>query len=177
MKKLVFYVVMTFCGLLNVSAGCSEEKEKAPESNNAALMGYWKLKGGATEWKKRGDGNWIKKGTINPGTIAYEFFADKTFISYDLTNHFPAVKGTWKLDILSLDGKDVSLADIYFYSDTFKETDISNALEKDGSMKFRISIENFNGVQQLDMTSKEIELAADERHSHVRNYFIFTKEK
>ncbi len=176
MKRLVFYLVMTFCGLLNVSAGCSEKKDKAPEPNNSALMGYWKLKGGHSEWKKRG-GDWEKKATIKPGTIAYEFFADKSFISHDLTGSFPAVKGTWKIDIKSIDGKEIGLAYLYLYSDTFKKIAGTNALEKDGSMRFLISTVTGGGGQQLEMTTKEVEIEDDERYSDLRNYLVFIKGK
>lgn len=177
MKKLFFYVVMTFCGLLNVSAGCSEKKEKAPEPDNSALLGYWKLKGGHSEWKKRDGGDWEKKATIKPGTIAYEFFPDKSFKSYDLTGSLPAAKGTWKLDVKSRDGKEIGLAYIYLYSDIFKEITGSNALEKDGSMRFLISTEIVAGAEQLEMNTNEIELDADEPYSHLRNHYVFVKGK
>ncbi len=177
MKKLVFYLVMTFCGLLNVSAGCSEKKEKAPEPNNSVLLGYWKVKGGHSEWKKRDGGAWIQKATIKPGTIAYEFSADKRFTSYDLTGSFPAVKGTWKLDVLSMDGKEIGLAYIHLYSDTFKDLVASNVLEKDGSMRFLVSTEMVAGVEQLEMNTNEIELDDDEQYSHIRNHYVFTKGK
>lgn len=177
MKKLVFYAVMTFCGLLNVSAGCSDKKEKAPEPDNSALLGYWKIKGGYPEWKKRDGGDWERKGTVNPGTFAYEFFADKSFISYDLKGNFPAVKGTWKLDVKTRNGKDIALAYIYLYSDTFKNITAPDIFEKDGSMKFLIAMETVAGEERLEMTSKDMEVEDNERYSHTRNYFVFSKGK
>jgi hypothetical protein len=177
MKKLVFYVVMTFCGLLNVSAGCSEKKDKAPEPVNSVLLGYWKLDSGYSEWKKRGGGDWEKKATIKPGTTAYEFFADKTFISHDLTGKVPAVKGTWKIDVKSMDGKEIGQAYLNLYSEIFKEIAGTNALDKDGSMRFLISTETTGGVGQLEMTTKEVDIEDDERYTNLRNYFVFKKEK
>src|ERR1041384_5497731 len=99
MKKLVFYVFVTFCGLLNVSAGCSEKEEKAPEPDDSVLLGYWILQKGHSEWKKRDADQWVQKATIKSGVIAYEFLADKRFVSYDLTGKIPSAKGTWKLDV------------------------------------------------------------------------------
>jgi len=177
MKKLVFYVVMTFCGLLNVSAGCSDKKEKAPEPDHSALLGYWKLKSGYPQWKKRGEEDWVPRGTMTPGTFAYEFFADKSFISYDLRGNFPAVKGTWKLDVKSGNRPHFALAYIYLYSDTFKNVAAPDIFEKDGSMRFLIAVETVAGGEQLEMTSKEVAVEDNERYSHTRNYFVFSKGK
>lgn len=177
MKKLAFYAVIIFCGLLNVSAGCSDKKEKAPGPDDSALTGYWKLKEGHSEWLKRNsDSEWVKKATINPGIIAYEFLSDKSFISYDLTGNLPPVKGKWRLEVKSLSGKNIELANIFLYSDTFKEIADTGVLEKDGSMRFTISMSASGTVEYLNMTSLTVEI--DEGlYSHLRNIMIFTKGK
>ncbi|PSL27222.1 hypothetical protein [Dyadobacter jiangsuensis] len=177
MKKLVFYALVTVCGLLNVSAGCSEKKATTPEPDNSALLGYWKLKEGHSEWLKRNtEDQWVKKATINPGVIAYEFLPDKSFISYDLTGKLPAVKGTWRMEIKSLDGKNIELATLFLFSDTFKDIADTGVLEKDGSMRFVISMSASAGVEYLNMTSPQASI--DEgMYSGLRNYMSFTKGK
>ncbi|SEJ84488.1 hypothetical protein SAMN05216327_12425 [Dyadobacter sp. SG02] len=173
MKKLVFYVVMIFCGLPNVSAGCSEKEVDAVEVDNGTLTGYWKLLEGASLTKKSKDGDWVQTATIKPGVFAYEFKPDNTFISYDLTGNFPAAKGTWKLDVKSQTGKEIGSAGLFLYSDNFKDIADTDALETDGAMKFQLSIKG----GRLHLVSKEIALGGSGKYPYMRNEMTFVQGK
>ena len=173
MKKLVFYVLVTFCCLLNVSAGCSDDKERAVQADDSALTGYWKLSEGASFTRKSEKDDWVQTATIKPGVFAYEFKPDHTFISYDLTGNFPEAKGTWKLDAKSQSGKEISSAGLFLYSDNFKDIAGSEALETDGAMKFQLSIK----AGRLHLVSKEIALGGSGKYPRIRNEMTFIQGK
>lgn len=173
MKKLVFYAIITFCGLLHVSAGCSEKKEESVEADNPAVTGYWKLSGGFSFGKKADTGEWVQMAVIKPGTIAYDFKSDKTFISYDLTGNFPEASGTWKLHVKSQSGKNIGSAELFLYSDNLKDLAGSDALETDGSMKFQLSTQDGS----LHLVSEEIAIGPGGRYSHLRNEMTFSQGK
>ena len=66
-----------------------------------SLIGYWKLKSGAS-FGINEKGEKKQTATMKEGTVAYEFFADGTFISHVLVGTPESEKGTWKLEVKKL---------------------------------------------------------------------------
>lgn len=140
---------------------CSKEDNAiAPvKPEFTSLIGYWKLKSGAS-FGINEKGEKKKTATMKEGTVAYEFFADGTFISHALVGKLSSEKGNWKLEVKKLDGKDIEEGVLALTSPAFKEAAGQVFIDKDGWMRHQITSINSsaaNGKPHIYLSSKHVE--------------------
>ena len=124
--------------LLSTASMCNKDDDNATnQPEYTYLLGYWKLKSGATYAKKE-DGTTITTATLNPGVVAYEFFADGTFTSHDLTGTFPSEGGTWKLEVNALHNGDFDNGTLSITTPSTQSMAGEFIVDADGSIKYSI---------------------------------------
>ncbi len=131
--------------LLSTASMCNKDDDNVTnQPEYTFLLGYWKLKSGAT-YAKKADGTTITTATVNPGVVAYEFFADGTFTSHDLTGGFPPEGGTWKLEVNALQNGDFDNGTLSITTPSTQSMAGEFVVDADGSIKYSIEdISNLN---------------------------------
>ena len=123
------------------------------------LIGYWKLKSG-TSYGINEKGEKKQTATMKEGVAAYEFFADGTFISHVLVGKPSSEKGTWKLEVKKLDGKDIEEGTLLLTSPSIKASAGVLYVDQDGNMRTQISSINKSvatSAPRIYLVSKHVE--------------------
>lgn len=141
---------------------CSKEDAViAPVKHEfTSLIGYWKLKSGAS-FGINEKGEKKQTATMKEGTVAYEFFADGTFISHVLVGTPESEKGNWKLEVKKLESKDIEDGVLTLTSAGTKANAGQVWIDQDGSMRQQISsLEKPTGATKprIYLVSKRIEV-------------------
>jgi hypothetical protein len=145
LKSSFKLMTLLLVGLLSTASMCNKDEDATPNDEAYTyLLGYWKLKSGASYAKKE-DGTTITTATVNPGVVAYEFFADGTFTSYDLTGNFPPEGGTWKLEVNALHNGEFDKGTLSITTPSTQSMAGEFVVDADGSIKYSIEdISNLN---------------------------------
>lgn len=119
---------------------CTKEDNATAPLNPefTSLIGYWKLKSG-TSYGINEKGEKKQTATMKEGVAAYEFFADGTFISHVLVGKPSSEKGTWKLEVKKLDGKDIEEGNLLLTSPSIKASAGVLFVDQDGYMRTQIT--------------------------------------
>lgn len=155
-------LVLAFSFVASSAFMCSKEDAViAPvKPEFTSLIGYWKLKSGAS-FGINEKGEKKQTATMKEGTVAYEFFADGTFISHVLVGTPESEKGNWKLEVKKLDGKDIEEGVLALTSAGTKANAGQVWIDQDGSMRQQISSldKPIGGTKpRIYLVSKRIEI-------------------
>lgn len=159
-KRLAHLLVLTLCFVASSAFMCSKE-DAAPASTPefTSLIGYWKVKSGAS-YGINEKGEKKQTATMKEGVAAYEFFADGTFISHVLVGNPSSEKGTWKLEVKRLDGKDIEEGTLLLTSPSLKASAGVLFVDQDGYMRTQISSIDKSAVTtkpRIYLVSKHVE--------------------
>lgn len=133
-------LVLACCFVFSSAFMCSKEDNESTPVNPefTSLIGYWKLKSGVS-FGINEKGEKKQTATMKEGTVAYEFFADGTFINHVLVGTPTSEKGNWKLEVKKLDGKDIEEGTLALTSPGMKALAGEVFVDQDGWMRLQIS--------------------------------------
>lgn len=177
MFKSIFNLSAIFLlAILSIASQCKKDNDTTPDDGPeyTSLLGYWKLKSGVSYAKKE-DGTTITTATLNPGTFAHEFFADGKYTGHDLTGNIPSESGTWKLEVKTLDGKDIEEGTLSVTTPSTQALAGEIFVDADGSQKFEIASINSpsSGSKPIiTLTTKKYEA-----YPYAENWAVYVYEK
>lgn len=158
--RLIQFFLLIFSFVVSSAFMCSkEDATPAPTPEFTSLIGYWKLKSGVS-YGINEKGEKKTTATMKEGVTAYEFFADGTFISHALVGNLPSEKGTWKLEVKKLDGKDIEEGVLLLTSPSIKQHAGELFIDKDGYMRHDIASINqsvASSKPRIYLISKHVE--------------------
>jgi hypothetical protein len=159
-NRLAHLFVLLFCFVASSAFMCSkEDAAPVPSPEFTSLIGYWKIKSG-TSYGINEKGEKKTTATMKEGVAAYEFFADGTFISHVLVGNPTSEKGTWKLEVKKLDGKDIEEGVLRLTSPSIKALAGELFVDQDGYMRNQISSINKSAATsapRIYLVSKHVE--------------------
>ena len=161
-NRFAILLVLAFSFVASSAFMCSKEDAViAPvKPEFTSLIGYWKLKSGAS-FGINEKGEKKQTATMKEGVVAYEFFADGTFISHVLVGTPTSEKGNWKLEVKKLDSKDIEDGVLTLTSVSTKAGAGEVWVDQDGSMRQQISsLDKPTGATKprIYLVSKRIEV-------------------
>lgn len=159
-NRFAHLLILLVCFVASSAFMCSkEDATPVPEPEFTSLIGYWKLQSGAS-YGINEKGEKKTTATMKEGVTAYEFFADGTFISHVLVGKPASEKGTWKLEVKRLDGKDIEEGTLSLTSPSIKGIAGELFVDKDGYMRHEIASINksvASAKPRLYLKSKHVE--------------------
>lgn len=161
-NRFALLFVMAFSFVVSSAFMCSKEDTATVpvKLEYTSLIGYWKLKSGAS-FGINEKGEKKQTTTMKEGVVAYEFFADGTFISHVLVGTPTSEKGNWKLEVKKLDSKDIEDGVLTLTSPSTKASAGEIWVDQDGAMRQQISsLDKPTGATKprIYLVSKHIEV-------------------
>ncbi|HMQ49476.1 MAG TPA: hypothetical protein PKA00_18510 [Saprospiraceae bacterium] len=144
------------------------------EPENTSLIGYWKVKSGNT-YAINSQGQQIITATLKEGVFAHEFFADGTYKGHDLTGTNPSETGTWKLEVIKLDGLDIKEGILSITTPSSQSIAGQLFVDADGSMKY--SIATINNPADGSKPIFTLETKKYEVYPYAENWAVYMFQK
>ena len=170
-KLTILFAIVLF----STASQCKKDDDATPnEPQYTSLLGYWKVKSGAT-YAKKDDGTTITTATLNEGVFASEFFADGKYTGHDLTGSLPSVSGTWELEVRTLDGKDIEEGTLSITTPDTQAAAGELFIDADGSLKYEIASINApsDGSKAIiTLTTKKFE-----SYPYSENWAVYVYQK
>lgn len=165
-------IISIFC----IFSSCEPDdtSDDTKDEDNSLVIGYWLLHEGQT-FAINDKGERIVTATLKPKVVAHEFLADGKYIGHDLTGTFPSETGTWSIDILKKDAKDIEEATLSITTPSSLANKGQLFIDVDGILKFNASsLFSHTGNQKSYLY---LETKKFESYPYKENWALYVYEK
>lgn len=174
-KSGILFATLLVMALFTTASMCQKSDDSSNEEPAyTSLVGYWKLKSGHS-YAIDNQGQQIITATLNEGVFAHEFFSDGTYKGYDLVGSGPGETGTWKLEVIQLDGLDIEEGVLSITTPTTQANAGLLFFDADGSQKYAIA--SINNPADGSKPIITLETKRYEVYPYAENWAVYTMQK
>jgi hypothetical protein len=167
-----FLIISIFC----IFSSCEPDdtSDDTKDADNSLVVGYWLLYEGQT-LAINDKGDTVVTAELEPKVVAHEFLADGTYKGHDLTGTFASETGSWSIDVIKKDDKDIEEATLSITTPSSLANKGQLFIDVDGVLKFNAStLFSHAGTKK---TYLYLETKKFESYPHKENWALYVYEK